>query len=1727
MPVEAECSNPQCGIMLTLQDQLAGKKVRCPQCGTTIQVPEAGGAVGEALESQPAPPPQASVPPSEAPVPPQEAAPAKPPGFHPARQVCTLCGAVLGVRVKFCPKCGADVRTGVAAEVQTKVEQKGKGPLVLVLVGAVVLAVLGVGSYLAYSHWDSIFGGSGEGDGGQAVLAPQKPKDGVKPAAPKARQKPESPREQPQAPAPKPAPRQQKPAPAYKYVPSEEEERLELAANTYLLRLAEAAGARDFASTEDVAERWTDLWEYCREQGLVEEAEQCWYRAVFSQPRASATNRRLGRTESWRGFAVTAEQKDFLDSLRTRVRIVHNDPTFDALTLHLPGGKTSVLPPGGEVDFEVEPGHITVSFDVGGAGSSRFGSAGVEVSRGEVATITFPATSLSMLVPAAQLGDIYQGQEQWRRYAPARSRWSAAQLKQAGWTQSGSTWTLSGSVKASYQTDSQGILTGISASGATLDRGGGKVFGVRRSSDGIFVVGDFRVNAAGVSWEMTGTEELPLRLVLADPAWAWVRSGTVLRNNEANTYHDVEGVPGLAHVTQTSPGPELDMLWRAVSSSRSAQGAVASVRARRSELDEEAKHLEARGELLGGWHTELRTRRAMADLEEQQWRLWQMEGQARALSAGADRLAALGVRDRLAYQELDWPRFREPLAAAVGQSLAAQNGSEVDVDLLPLLPQAQVRARLSSLARGVTSAHGAAGSAADLKRAIRTQRFVNDRYAVAFLSGLVRDAPPEFQTEALLALSEIGTRDAVAACRARLLEPEAWAAKLAALAGAGDPQTLETLTETLTDKHVRAEDRRLFLKDLLSLDSPTALLAISRVQGVYVDEQDRAAIAQRLGEIGGHVAMLQLARLMEASGKPYAEVVETVPVGRRLLLVKALGGMLQRYGPDSDTAALLLGKTRVAVALPLLKDAVQTKGYAPALAGLAALGSAQAFDVAAAATDVVGAKDLQSMVQYWGKPSGRGGGWTWDPAVDRRSAIGFLETVLTDWQNLETRLAAAELIMQVGGKPGPTALLEIASIPTAAPVPGKQQYQKPTAPATLQVQKPPARAGKPEPAQPAPGKKLFQLPEMRVPQGGGTAPGARGTPAGQVSKASDAWDKLSKARDAANATAQMEALVLLGKNMEPNVAPTLRQLAEQAGDAEIRARALTLLGQVADEAAMDYLRELAQGRQDEKFRDPAEMLSRMRVRTAAAAGLCAAGDRSAVSLLLVMLMEDAPSAGDFQQPPPAPELKTALEMRELVLNLGVAEAVQAIPAGQSLADLAGGPRGAQGLVRAIADMAERNGRAIGETPGRPGAEAVAASALRALGRAGTIPEGVRQLIAEFIMGSPQKCTAPVRHGILEAVVNSRDRYLHQALAGLLPGWLKDEGLSSHWQELSLVMASRGQATDWEMLRTSLGGLDAPTLRDMLQVVKASPGDRSEVYYRLLCGLATTSLREPTPPEEKKPAAKEPKKKEPARPQPPARPGGDIMRGFHMHGEVEPMQPDEEEPPRQQDSPSVQAQPKPADDATVPARPDPKVLADMEFRQTCLDELGKGAKRTVVRVLADDSAGMLRDQSFGPWTVWMLWQGAPELRAVAGPGEVSPLAQLLKEQYGSLDDVGGQRAVVAVARKIGSDEMTTMLGDLLVGGDGPITGVARALGQMNQPRALYRALDYRRKGNSVEFAYPAHVRAAALVGVANLPDSEDPIRYLRSYLVQATEPELRKATEGAMLTAYGLRARRGD
>lgn len=123
------CGNPDCGVQIKAANREVGDVLECPKCGHEGKVL---AEFPEEFEIETVEPPEEGEP-----------------QHHPARQICSNCGALLGVRDAFCPHCNADIRTGTvvmqAPEVDTRpawVLPVAIGAGAAVVVAAVIIVLL-------------------------------------------------------------------------------------------------------------------------------------------------------------------------------------------------------------------------------------------------------------------------------------------------------------------------------------------------------------------------------------------------------------------------------------------------------------------------------------------------------------------------------------------------------------------------------------------------------------------------------------------------------------------------------------------------------------------------------------------------------------------------------------------------------------------------------------------------------------------------------------------------------------------------------------------------------------------------------------------------------------------------------------------------------------------------------------------------------------------------------------------------------------------------------------------------------------------------------------------------------------------------------------------------------------------------------------------------------------------------------------------------------------------------------------------------------------------------------------------------------------------------------------------------------------------------------------------------------------------------------------------------
>jgi predicted Zn finger-like uncharacterized protein len=149
MSLPVQC--PQCGTQFNARLELAGKRVKCSQCGSVISIPAA---------------PQQRAAPSQArPAAPQSAAPPTMPGIgdmledakvgelvaptilRPGETMCPSCNAAVPMGAAVCVKCGFDFRSGKIRKLD---QPKPLDPRILKTLGAVgALVAIVVGTILS------------------------------------------------------------------------------------------------------------------------------------------------------------------------------------------------------------------------------------------------------------------------------------------------------------------------------------------------------------------------------------------------------------------------------------------------------------------------------------------------------------------------------------------------------------------------------------------------------------------------------------------------------------------------------------------------------------------------------------------------------------------------------------------------------------------------------------------------------------------------------------------------------------------------------------------------------------------------------------------------------------------------------------------------------------------------------------------------------------------------------------------------------------------------------------------------------------------------------------------------------------------------------------------------------------------------------------------------------------------------------------------------------------------------------------------------------------------------------------------------------------------------------------------------------------------------------------------------------------------------------------------
>jgi len=1178
MAANVKCTNPECGAVFQVERVEVGDTVVCPECGSEVEVREEFGDEFDTSTTEE----------------PEEGGKV----WHPARQQCPNCGAVLGVRAAFCPECGADIRTGAVAAVG---EAKRKFDFTPFLIGGGVIVALGILVVLVVFAVKLI--GQRKEEAQQAAQAV-----GEEPVARVA-----APVEQEVV-----IPEFEMPQHLLNQLAAQEEaERAVVEA--YLERLRDTLGQVRTAEPEEAAQSWAELYAYCLDNGLQSEAEQCWYQAVRMRPTSPEVNAALGRTDTFEGKPVTPEQKRFLEGLRASLRIVNQNPDLANHAVRVSGVGQAPLPLGGVARFQPEPGELRVELLRADEPDSVAEEFCLTVHAGLDYLVELRSPLSVSQLPFEPLASIYNAVEGGQAVEGVK-------------------------VERNWQGDILSAEAGPLRLAGSQDRPLRMQFGARGGDltvMGTMTVGDPYGDEGQEA--LYGSSRRSLRLAVDNSArTVGLLSGTYYRLR-ADLAVGLWGALGAAEGDFASE-------W-----------ARRKLTAYVDEVDRENIEAEAEGRLRGEWEAQERAVDRLSEFHGAVDEVLTHQKEAWRRPHYKDRLRVLGLQDRQQYVYLNWPRFRSSLAALTegsyegilgqleamsGTAQTSGRGAErrgsatgrppgapvptgatgrpsygqgvaqrmprsplhpgpvvLDGDarlyalmkILPLLPDsvalAQVRENEARLAPQ------------DWTAAIVSLEAIGTPEVVDYLGQLSQEAPAtDIVTAALLSLGAIGTPEALEYSDSPAVLPAVGTASVAAKAVAGDPEALEDLPGLLAAADVKTKGT--FLDFVSGVDTPASVLVFSHVIDAYSDAKSQAVVAAVLARTGGRAAMAELARLLGKSSEAFPEALADVDEEEALLLVRPLG-QLVGAGKGGKEAVELLARMHSEMAFACLKGGMLNSSNTAALQALLGDGSPEALETAVSGAHLAAMELLLDLDDAWFELDEEAGTTAWREAVDSGRAGRFLEAVVTQGRDPKVRIAAAAMLQEVGQPPAATTVAALAREvkATAAAPPARRQRRGPPMgpPRGVDMGRPPGLPSGP------PGARAQASVRAYRPEGFSQPEGKPIVPEGFQLQAKP----------------QLYALGLLMQRGGEEAAEQLRQLAEGYEALEFRTAAMCALGATAEESALAFLRQKATARKEE-YQDVAEVVAELQDRLAALQGLGVGRDTAFLPQLYDALHEEPP-----------------------------------------------------------------------------------------------------------------------------------------------------------------------------------------------------------------------------------------------------------------------------------------------------------------------------------------------------------------------------------------------------------------------------------------------------------------------------------------------------------------------
>jgi hypothetical protein len=1017
-----------------------------------------------------------------------------------------------------------------------------------------------------------------------------------------------------------------------------QEKEIQAAVSAYKGRLKDVLRQVRTATPDEMARLWTDLYVFCRDNGLATEGDQCWARAVLLRPSDPEVNSKLGRTESFSGVPVTPEQKQFLTNLEPRLVVVNLHPGLADHTARVNGqgdvpltwAEPAELPAGaGQARVEIAPR--------AGAEGPTYALA-LDTAPGLVYTVHLEQPLGAPPPPFGPLRDIYSA--------------VAERAARRGVTVERDSWNKPVSAHAENLRvdglDEEPLVMQLSRSTGLLTIVGTVTYGNRYGQTGEHV--------------LFGTADEPLRLAVDG-------------SQETISLHS-----GGYYRLQVDLA---DSLWRALGV---AQGDFASEWVRRNlaqhfeEVTTENTAMEADGKFDGPWQVLGRTYGRMDSRRREVEAELHLLNRAGQTPYYLDRARALRVEDRQEHLYMNWARFRLAMAAATSQARGVILGRLNE--MAPAVeeeeeetgrPGAPARARPGA-PRGPAGAMGgvgrsAAGPARQAARAPeersgfeprRVELSAADRrYArmkllpmfadgvalqdvrdswgelghrgrlaamvsleqvatpevVSFLGDLSRDTRDiNLVAAAMLSLGVIGTPEALEYCDSPAIVPIVRVAAQAALATAGDPTVLDGLPQLLGK--LDAEERAAFLTFTVEMDTPAALLVLSKAIDSYASSADRERIATALVRMGGHAAMSELRRLMEKAGV-FPDLLGDVLAEDMVLLLKPVGRAVAQ-GNEDDEAIGFLTRNRSDAAILFLERAAKNQQSKKALLALTRLGSAKAIKAAAAGIQIVDLPLLQKIRGSW--YSVARGKASWNSGVDQQAATEFIETLAEKTRDRKMKLATLVMLRELGREPSMEQLVALAEV---AP----QRARR----ATPEGGGEGPGGGGPGGGGPGGGGPGGGGPGGGGPGGGGPGGGAPGGPRGGQGSAEYSPAGYQDPRGAPltpsglrlSGRAELYALGLVAARADEQASAQLRKLADSYDAVSLRTAALRALGGIGGEENREFLRGKATARKS-SYKGVDEFVAELQDRTIALGILGGAEDTDFLPKVLDILHETAP-----------------------------------------------------------------------------------------------------------------------------------------------------------------------------------------------------------------------------------------------------------------------------------------------------------------------------------------------------------------------------------------------------------------------------------------------------------------------------------------------------------------------